>query len=105
MRYCQHSSPALISTITSQAEDNNDQGLVEGAEGGAAAAAEAAPLARTASEMERKLLEFECELDATMLRLRKNLMVIRLLGLMSEDEELQGGDSKKDNWLLFWPLA
>ena len=60
----------------------------------------AAPLARTASEMERKLLEFECELDATMQRLRKNLMVIRLLGLMSEDEELQDQLMKDSKRLL-----
>lgn len=50
--------------------------------------------------MERKLLEFESELDATMLRLRKNLMVIRLLGLMSEDEELQDQLMKDSSRLL-----
>ena len=78
---------------------DDEEGRVEGADGGAAADA-AAPLARTSSEMERKLLEFESELDATMLRLRKNLMVIRLLGLMSEDEELQDQLMKDSSRLL-----
>ena len=57
-------------------------------------------MARSASEMERKLLEFESELEATMQRLRKNLMVIRLLGLMSEDEELQDQLMKDSKRLL-----
>ncbi len=43
---------------------------------------------------EKRDLQFELssisdELDATMVRLRRNLMVIRLLGLLSEDEKLQ----------------
>ena len=45
---------------------DDDKGRAEGADGGGAAAA--APLAKSAGEMERKLLEFESELDATMLR-------------------------------------
>ncbi len=39
--------------------------------------------------MERRLLDFGRELDETMARLRKNLMVIRLLGLLSEDDAMQ----------------
>ena len=35
------------------------------------------------------LLDMEFELDETMRKIRKGLMVIRLIGLMSEDEKLQ----------------
>ena len=38
---------------------------------------------------EEQLLQLERDLDSTMNSLRRKLMVIRLLGLMSEDEKLQ----------------
>ena len=41
-----------------------------------------------------KILALERELDETMFKLRKQLMVIRLLGLMSEDDKLQEALSK-----------
>jgi hypothetical protein len=40
-------------------------------------------------DMEAQLLELECTLDSAMHRMRRNLMVIRLLGLLSEDQCLQ----------------
>ena len=39
--------------------------------------------------MEEQLVALEATLDTSMRRMRKNLMVIRLLGLLSEDAELQ----------------
>lgn len=50
--------------------------------------------------LEAKLLAFERDLDATMSKLRRNLMVIRLLGLMSEDDKLQEGLMKDSEQLL-----
>ena len=41
------------------------------------------------SNKEEQLLQLERDLDLTMYNLRRKLMVIRLLGLMSEDEKLQ----------------
>ena len=41
------------------------------------------------SNKEEQLLQLERDLDSTMNSLRRKLMVIRLLGLMSEDEKLQ----------------
>ena len=41
------------------------------------------------SNKEEQLLQLERDLDSTMLNLRRKLMIIRLLGLMSEDEKLQ----------------
>ena len=43
----------------------------------------------TVSATEKKLLALNDELDETMLRLRRTLMVIRLLGLLSEGEKLK----------------
>jgi len=40
-------------------------------------------------DMEQQLLDLEKHLDSTMHKMRKNLMVIRLLGLLSEDKSLQ----------------
>jgi hypothetical protein len=65
-----------LSTLMSSMQD--DPNVVDRA--AADALQEAAPVARSSSEMERKLLEFEKDLDDTMAKLRKNLMVIRLLG-------------------------
>lgn len=50
--------------------------------------------------MEQKLLDFSDELDQTMLNLRRQLMVIRLLGLLSEDEKLQEQLAKDSGQLL-----
>ncbi len=50
--------------------------------------------------IEQKLLAIEEELDQTMLDLRRHLMVIRLLGLLSEDEKLQERLSKDSDRLL-----
>ena len=51
-------------------------------------------------DLEQKLLAFEQELDSTMATLRKNLMIIRLLGLMSEDDQLQESLMKNSEQLL-----
>jgi len=40
-------------------------------------------------DLEQQLLDLENHLDSTMHRMRKNLMVIRLLGLLSEDKSFQ----------------
>ena len=49
---------------------------------------------------EEKLLKLESDMEVTMTRLRKNLMVIRLLGLMSEDSNLQDNLSKNSSRLI-----
>ena len=54
----------------------------------------------SAKELEQKLLDFETELDQTMATLRRNLMIIRLLGLMSEDDQLQESLMKNSEQLL-----
>eukprot|EP00096_Caligus_rogercresseyi_P011028 TRINITY_DN4207_c0_g1_i2.p1 TRINITY_DN4207_c0_g1~~TRINITY_DN4207_c0_g1_i2.p1 ORF type:complete len:978 (+),score=245.92 TRINITY_DN4207_c0_g1_i2:190-3123(+) len=49
---------------------------------------------------EEKLLRIERDLDDTMSQLKKNLMIIRLLGLMSEDETLQENISKNSSRMI-----
>ena len=44
--------------------------------------------AKPGQDVEQQLLDIEECLDNTMTKMRKNLMVIRLLGLLSEDENL-----------------
>ena len=50
--------------------------------------------------VEEKLLALNDELDRTMLDLRRQLMVIRLLGLLSEDDQLQERLAKDSDRLL-----
>ena len=52
------------------------------------------------SNKEEQLMQLEKDLDLTMLKLRRKLMVIRLLGLMSEDEKLQGEVMKNSERLI-----
>jgi hypothetical protein len=40
-------------------------------------------------DVEKQLRNMELQLDETMAKMRRNLMVIRLLGLLSEDTGLQ----------------
>ena len=47
------------------------------------------PTAKEGENLEQKLLDLELHLDETMHRMRSNLMVIRLLGLLSEDDKFQ----------------
>jgi len=47
------------------------------------------PEAVPGQDIEQQLLDLEKHLDGTMHRMRKNLMVIRLLGLLSEDKSFQ----------------
>eukprot|EP00091_Calanus_sinicus_P000294 TRINITY_DN10221_c0_g1_i1.p1 TRINITY_DN10221_c0_g1~~TRINITY_DN10221_c0_g1_i1.p1 ORF type:complete len:412 (+),score=124.92 TRINITY_DN10221_c0_g1_i1:213-1448(+) len=47
------------------------------------------PEAVPGQDIEQQLLDLEKHLDSTMHRMRKNLMVIRLLGLLSEDKSFQ----------------
>merc|ERR1719187_177192 len=47
------------------------------------------PEAKEGEDLTQKLLDLEHHLDNAMNRMRKNLMVIRLLGLLSEDDKLQ----------------
>jgi hypothetical protein len=42
-----------------------------------------------AQDLEKQLRAMERQLDETMAKMRRNLMVIRLLGLLSEDASLQ----------------
>ncbi len=63
----------------------------KGAEGGAGG---------RMSAIEEKLLALNDELDTTMLEMRRQLMVIRLLGLLSEDEGLQERLAKDSSRLL-----
>ena len=58
------------------------------------------PDGSSAKQLEQKLLDFEAELDSTMATLRKNLMIIRLLGLMSEDDQLQDSLMRNSEQLL-----
>jgi len=50
--------------------------------------------------MEEQLLELEKHMDTMMHRMRKNLMVIRLLGLFSEDKSLQDDLLKESNRMI-----
>ena len=43
----------------------------------------------TSQDLEKQLRAMELQLDETMAKMRRNLMVIRLLGLLSEDTGLQ----------------
>ena len=52
------------------------------------------------SNKEEQLLQLERDLDSTMNSLRRKLMVIRLLGLMSEDEKLQEEVMKNSSRLI-----
>ncbi|TRY61857.1 hypothetical protein TCAL_11238 [Tigriopus californicus] len=52
------------------------------------------------NSLEEKLLSFERDLDQTMLKLRKNLMIVRLLGLLSEDDKIQQNLMKDSEQLL-----
>lgn len=47
------------------------------------------PEAKEGTNLEQQLLDLEANLDTSMNKMRKNLMVIRLLGLLSEDDKLQ----------------
>lgn len=59
------------------------------------------PISNVNSEsLEEKLLSFERDLDKTMLKLRKNLMIVRLLGLLSEDDKIQQNLMKDSEQLL-----
>ena len=49
------------------------------------------PEPKEGQSMESQLLELEAHMDRSMHKMRRNLMVIRLLGLMSEDKPLQIG--------------
>ena len=57
------------------------------------------------------LLDMEFELDETMRKIRKGLMIIRLIGLMSEDEKLQNalmqdsGQMIEVRWILYLHLS
>ncbi|XP_040569681.1 transport and Golgi organization protein 6 homolog isoform X1 [Lepeophtheirus salmonis] len=49
---------------------------------------------------EKKLLQIESDLENTMSQLKKNLMIIRLLGLLSEDDTLQEDISKNSSRMI-----
>eukprot|EP00095_Tigriopus_kingsejongensis_P012027 maker-scaffold593_size129216-snap-gene-0.30 protein:Tk12027 transcript:maker-scaffold593_size129216-snap-gene-0.30-mRNA-1 annotation:"transmembrane and coiled-coil domain-containing protein 7" len=61
---------------------------------------EKTPPSPAPTNLEEKLLSFERDLDRTMLNLRKNLMIVRLLGLLSEDERIQENLMKDSEQLL-----
>ncbi len=52
------------------------------------------------ANVEKKLLQLDQDLEDTMRTLKRNLMVIRLLGLMSEDDKLQEALMKDSEQLI-----
>lgn len=53
-----------------------------------------------AGDVEQQLLDLEKHLDSTMHKMRRNLMVIRLLGLLSEDNNFQENLLKQSNKMI-----
>ena len=55
------------------------------------------PEASEGQNIEEQLLDLEAHLDTSMHKMRRNLMIIRLLGLLSEDQDLQDNLLKESN--------
>jgi len=63
------------------------------------------PEAEPGQDIEQQLLNLEKHLDGTMHRMRKNLMVIRLLGLLSEDKDFQDNLLKESEKMIQFVTA
>jgi len=63
------------------------------------------PEAEPGQDIEQQLLNLEKHLDGTMHRMRKNLMVIRLLGLLSEDKSFQDNLLKESDKMIQFVTA
>ena len=75
---------ALMNDLTEiMIDDEDDGGDVVGDD------LELPTLAAGGEGLEQKLLDLNAHLDRTMQKMRTSLMVVRLLGLLSEDDKLQ----------------
>lgn len=60
---------------------------------------------KTADSMRTELLQMEADLEDALRAMRKRLMVVRLIGLMSEDDQLQAAIMRNSEKMLGFLLA